>query len=139
MKNTQNTLNNPASRAPKRLAQAYGAAVATFLVPMTANAAIKDWVKNIGDEFAAIMPILVMILGAVGIALAGFGIISAVMAKKNRQPLEYQHWMIVGGVLCVLLIPFVLALGESISGQDASNNVDNILGAIEYIKHATVA
>ncbi|MFB2351567.1 hypothetical protein, partial [Priestia megaterium] len=60
-------------------------------------------------------------------------------AKKNRQPLEYQHWMIVGGVLCVLLIPFVLALGESISGQDASNNVDNILGAIEYIKHATVA
>lgn len=139
MKNTRTPLTTNASEAPKRFAQIYGAAAITFLVPMTANAAISDWVENIGKEFSAIMPILVLILGAIGIALAGFGIISAVMAKKNRQPLEYQHWMIVGGVLCVLLIPFVLALGESVSGEDASGNVDSILGAIEYIKHATIA
>jgi len=82
----------------KRVAQVYFAILAALLLPSTANAAISDWVTNIGDEIAIIVPIVVVILGAIGVLMAGFGIISAVMAKKNRQPLEYQHWLIVGGV-----------------------------------------
>ncbi|KXS55104.1 MAG: hypothetical protein AWU57_528 [Marinobacter sp. T13-3] len=112
-------------RVGMRVAQVYACVIATFLVPSVANAAgISDWFVNMGKEFATIIPIIVVILGAVGVVMAGFGIISAVMAKKNQRPLEYQHWLIVGGVLCVLLVPFVLALGQSISGKDASGNVD---------------
>lgn len=121
------------SHAKRWFLQAYAIAVATFLIPMTANAAISDWFENIGEEFEAVVPILVFILGAVGIVLVGIGIISTITAKKNRQPIEYQHWMIIGGVLCVLLIPFVLALGESVSGQNATGNLKGILGAVEYV------
>lgn len=118
----------PFNQVGKRIVQVYAVLVATFLIPMSANAALSDWVTNIGEEFKAAVPIIVFILGAIGICMAGFGILSAVGAKKNRQPLEYQHWVIIGGVLCVLLIPFVLALGESISGQSAQNSINGVLG-----------
>lgn len=119
---------NMATIVGQRAIQIYATLVASMLLPATANAAISDWVTNIGNEFAVIIPIIVVILGAVGVVMAGFGIISAVMAKKNRQPLEYQHWLIIGGVLCVLLIPFVIAIGESVSGQDAESSVQSVLG-----------
>lgn len=113
------------SRVGMRIAQVYFAVMAGFIMPSLAHAKISDWFKNIGDEFAAIVPIIVVILGSAGILMAGFGIISAVMAKKNRQPMEYQHWLIIGGVLCVLLIPFVIGLGESITDTDTSNLVND--------------
>lgn len=113
------------SRVGTRIAQVYLAAMSGFIMPSMAHAKMSDWFTNIGDEFAAIVPIIVIILGSVGILMAGFGIISAVMAKKNRQPMEYQHWLIIGGVLCVLLIPFVIGLGESISGDDTTDLVND--------------
>lgn len=112
----------------QRMLQVLLALFLSAVIPGTANAAgISSWIQNIGKEVSIIVPIAVVILGAVGVVMAGFGIISAVMAKKNRQPLEYQHWLIVGGVLCVLLIPFVIAIGESISGQDAQDSVRGVL------------
>lgn len=119
---------NMATLVGQRALQVYATVAASLFLPATANAAISDWITNIGQEIAIIVPIIVVILGAVGVIMAGFGIISAVMAKKNRQPLEYQHWLIIGGVLCVLLIPFVIAVGESVSGQDAETSVQGVLG-----------
>lgn len=119
---------NMATIVGQRTLQIYAVLTCSLFFPMTANAAVSDWIKNIGDEIAVIVPIIVVILGAIGVLMAGFGIISAVMAKKNRQPLEYQHWLIVGGVLCVLLIPLVIAIGESVSGQDAEASVQGVLG-----------
>ncbi|WP_273208935.1 hypothetical protein [Marinobacter subterrani] len=121
-------LNNYSkSRVGMRVTQVYFAIFGSLMLPSLANAAISDWATNIGDEFAVIVPIIVTILGAVGVLMAGFGIISAVMAKKNRQPMEYQHWLIIGGVLCVLLIPFVIGMGESISGQDSTSTVNGFM------------
>jgi len=121
-------LNNYSkSRVGMRVAQVYFAIFGSLMLPSLANAAISEWATNIGDEFAVIVPIIVTILGAVGVLMAGFGIISAVMAKKNRQPMEYQHWLIIGGVLCVLLIPFVIGMGESISGQDSTSTVNGFM------------
>lgn len=116
------------SRVGTRIVQVYLAIMTGLIIPSVANAKISDWFTNIGDEVAVIVPIIVVILGASGVLMAGFGIISAVMAKKNRQPMEYQHWLIIGGVLCVLLIPFVIGMGESISGADTSSSVNGFLG-----------
>ena len=119
------------SRADKvlgmRVAQVWATITVAFFLPMTANAAISDWIVNIGDEFKLAIPIIVTIMGLMGVTLAGFGIISAIMAKKNQRPLEFQLWFVVGGVLLVLLIPFVVAMGESVSGQNAQGAIDGIL------------
>lgn len=98
-----------------------------LLSPAIANAKISDWFKNAGTEVVIIMGVVVVILGAFGIGLTGFGVVSAVFAKKNRQPLEHQGWFILGGVICVLLIPLVIGLGESISGSDPSSTVNGLL------------
>ena len=100
----------------------YGALLAVSVAPMAAMAqeaaGISEWFSNIGAETSIIVDILVIIIGAVGIATAGFGIISAITAKRNREPMQHQPWMIVGGVLAVLLIPLIAALGTSVSGED---------------------
>ncbi|ARM86310.1 hypothetical protein [Marinobacter salarius] len=111
-----------------RFAQVYVALIGAFILPATAHAKLSDWLVSLGEEFGIGIPIVIVILGAVGVALAGFGILSAVMAKKNQRPLEHQGWFIVGGVLLVLLIPFVAGLGESISGEDAESAVQGVLG-----------
>lgn len=114
-------------RIGMRIAQVYVAVVAGLLVPAVANAKISDWFQQIANEASVIIPIIIVILGAAGVLMAGFGIISAVMAKKNQRPLEHQHWLIIGGVLCVLLIPFVIGMGDSITGEDTSGNVKGFL------------
>jgi|GEM_PF-5251598 len=119
------------SRADKvlgmRVAQVWAAVTLALFIPGTANAALSDWVANIGKEFATVLPVIVSIMGLLGVALAGFGIISAVMAKKNQRPLEFQGWFIVGGVLLVLLIPFVIATGDSVSGLATTDSIDSVL------------
>jgi len=111
-----------------RIAQVYVAVFGALLIPATANAAISDWFVNLGNEVGIIIPIVIVIMGALGVAFAGFGIISAIMAKKNQRPLEYQGWFIAGGALLVLLIPFVAGIGESLSGEDAESAVQGVLG-----------
>ena len=110
-----------------RLLQIYAVLISSFLLPATANAALSDWFTNIGQEFATIIPIIIVILGALGVVMAGFVIISAISAKKDRQPMEHQPWLIAGGVLLVLLIPLVAAIGESMSGIDAAASVQDVL------------
>lgn len=89
--------------------------------PATAHAKISEWFDNVGSEVVIIVNIIVLILGAVGVILTGIGVIGAIFAKKNKQPMEHQPWFIVGGVLCILLVPMVMALGESIAGDEANN------------------
>lgn len=96
-------------------------------VPMTAHAKISDWVRNAGDEVVIIVNVLVLIFGAVGIVLTAIGIISYMLAKKHKRELDGQHWFILGGVLCILLVPLTMALGSSIAGDDQTNAADSFL------------
>ena len=116
-------------KEPTLLARRHKAimAGALMMTPMLASAKISDWFQNVGGEVSIISSILVAILGAVGVVLVGFGIMSAISAKKNRQPMEHQPWLIVGGVLCVLLIPLVSGLGESISGDSPEGDINTLL------------
>lgn len=98
--------------------------------PATAHAKISDWFGNVGKEVVVIVNIIVLILGAVGVILTGIGVVGAIFAKKNKQPMEHQPWFIVGGVLCILLVPMVMALGQSIAGDEAnSTNAESFLSS----------
>lgn len=119
--------NAPKISVGMRVAQVYFAVMAGVIVPSIANAKISSWFVNIGKEFATIVPVIVVILGSIGVLMAGFGIISAIMAKKNQRPLEHQPHMIIGGVLCVLLIPFVIAMSDSISGTSAEPTINGFM------------
>lgn len=132
MKHQTNIIKRPLLSATDRVlairvAQVWFAVMGALLLPATANAALSDWFTNLGKEVSIIIPIIIAILAALGLALAGFGIFSAVMAKKNQRPLEFQLWFIVGGVLLLLLIPFVAAVGESVSGEDAGAAIQSVL------------
>ena len=121
-------VSNPDKVLGTRCLQIWAAITFSIWMPSTAHAGgFSDWIVNIGKEFAAATPVIIGILAALGIMLAGFGVVSAIMAKKNQRPLEYQMWFVVGGVVLVLLIPFVSAVGESLSGQDAGAAVESVL------------
>jgi uncharacterized membrane protein len=96
--------------------------VALMIGPATAHAKISDWFQNVGQETVIIVNIIVLILGAVGVILTGIGVVGAIFAKKNKQPMEHQPWFIVGGVLCILLVPMVMALGDSIADDEAGDS-----------------
>lgn len=81
---------------------------------------ISSWFANIGMEVTSIVDWLVVIFGAIGIACAGGGLISAMFAKKNREPLGWQPWFIGGGAIAIVFIPFILAMGTSVSGEEQS-------------------
>ena len=101
--------------------------------PATAHAKISEWFDNVGGEVVVIVNIIVLILGAVGVILTGIGVVGAIFAKKNKQPMEHQPWFIVGGVLCILLVPMVMALGESIAGDEAGEtNANTFLNSDEF-------
>jgi len=111
----------------------FGAMVAIGLTlvlgPATAHAKISDWFGNAGEEVVAIANVLVLIFGAAGVVLTGIGVIGAIFAKKNKQPMEHQPWFIIGGVLCILLVPLTMALSESIAGDDQGMNTQDFLNS----------
>ncbi|ABM21047.1 MULTISPECIES: hypothetical protein [Marinobacter] len=110
-----------------RVAQIWAAVTLTALIPATGHAALSDWIINIGNEFALAVPIIIAILAGVGIAMAGFGILSWVSAKKNQREPTFQMYVIIGGVLLILLIPFVAAVGESVSGEDTEKAIESVI------------
>ncbi|TBW57358.1 DUF3995 domain-containing protein [Marinobacter halodurans] len=100
-------------------------ALALAMAPVTAFAegkGISSWFTNFGGEFSTIVGVIVVIIGGLGICFTGFGIISALVAKKNREPMGYQPWFIFGGILAILLVPFIAAMGTSVSGQSQSES-----------------
>lgn len=125
MKEKKQTAVNKKRGSFGRKLAANTAILAMSLMPLMAEAKISDWFKAGGTEVVEIVKWIVIILAALGVVFAGIGVVSAIMAKKNRQPLEHQGYFIGGGVLCILLIPFVLALGESISGSENASGILN--------------
>lgn len=123
-KTSISTKKDQAIKSGRKLA-ANTAILAMSMMPLMAEAKISDWFASGGNEVVTIVKWFVIMLGAAGIAFAGFGVVSAIMAKKNRQPLEYQGYFIGGGVVCILLIPFVVAMGGSMSGSEDTGTIMN--------------
>lgn len=79
---------------------------------------ISSWFTNIGGEVSSIMGVFVGIVGALGVGFVAVGVGSIIFAKKNRDPVSYQWYMVGGGIVLILLIPFILAMGTSASGEE---------------------
>jgi uncharacterized membrane protein len=115
-------------RLTKRFMQFYVAAI-LLLAPMFANAKISEWFTNLGNEAVAIIGVATIIVACIGVALAAIGLISLITAKRNKQPTEHQPWYIGGGVLCILLVPMLIALGDSITDGNTQNSVDGFMNS----------
>lgn len=113
-------------RIEKHILRVYLAAMVAFL-PMAANAKISDWVGNAGQEFVVIVKWATIIVACIGVILAAMGLISLIVAKRNKQPTEHQPWYILGGVLCILLVPLLVSLGDSITDGNTENAVNSFM------------
>lgn len=102
-------------------------AVILTMVPVLANAKVSDWFTNVGTEAVAIIKVVTIIVACIGVALAAIGLISLITAKRNKQPTEHQPWYIGGGVLCILLVPLLIAIGDSITDGNTESNVNTFM------------
>jgi heme/copper-type cytochrome/quinol oxidase subunit 2 len=113
-------------RLTRNLVKFY-AAVLLLMAPMMANAKISDWFTNIGTEAVLIIGVVTIIVACVGVGLAAMGLISLITAKRNKQPTEHQPWYIGGGVLCILLVPLLIGIGDSITDGNTQDSVDGFM------------
>lgn len=116
-----------------RLAMVAAAAV-LLTAPVVASAApmISDFMEGWKDETKIGLPILLLLIGGLGVLFGAWGIISAISTKKQNQPLTWQLFAIVGGAAAVVGPVFVLAMSGSLtSGQGNGSNQFDELG-IQY-------
>lgn len=114
-------------RLTKRFMKVY-AAILLLAMPALANAKISDWFGNLGTEAVEIIKIVTIIVACIGVALAAIGLISLIVAKRNKQPTEHQPWYIGGGVLCILLVPLLINIGDSITDGNTEDSVNTFMG-----------
>lgn len=113
----------------KRIKQSLGAMMMLLLSHHAAALQISDFSANWESEASAIVPVVLLIVAAIGIIIAGTAIISGVSAKRNRQPLEWQTWGVIGGGLVTVIPVILLALSGSLtSGEGDADSVMNSLG-----------
>lgn len=94
-------------------------AVALFSMMQGAYATqLSNFAAGWESEAAAIAPVILLIISAIGVVTAGIATISAVMAKKNQQPLQWQLWGLLGGALAVVVPTFILATSGSLTSGE---------------------
>ena len=90
---------------------------------------ISDFAANWETEANAIVPVVLLIIAAIGIIIAGTAILSGVSAKRNRQPLEWQVWGVIGGAAVTVVPVIILAMSGSLTSQTGKGaEVMNSLG-----------
>ncbi|MDZ5605229.1 hypothetical protein SJI00_20870 [Pseudomonas sp. RP23018S] len=118
-----------------RLAMVAAAAV-LLTAPCVASAAsgplLSTFMEGWKDETKIGLPILLLLIGGLGVLFASWGIISAISTKKQNQPLTWQLFAILGGAAAVVGPIFVLATSGSLtSGQGNGSSQFDDLG-IKY-------
>lgn len=118
-----------------RLAMVAAAAV-VLTAPGIASAAgapmISTFLEGWKDETKIGLPILLLMIGGLGVLFGAWGIISAIQTKKQNQPLTWQLFAIIGGAAAVVGPVFILAMSGSLtSGQGNGSNQFDDLG-IKY-------
>jgi len=117
-----------------RLAMVAAAAV-LLTAPGVASAAgplISDFMEGWKDETKIGLPILLLLIGGLGVLFGAWGIISAIQTKKQNQPLTWQLFAIIGGAAAVVGPIFILAMSGSLtSGQGNGSTQFDDLG-IKY-------
>ncbi|MBF6615600.1 MAG: hypothetical protein ITG07_02630 [Candidimonas sp.] len=101
------------------------------LVMSTPAHALK--LSNLSDgwksEMAAIAPVVLLGIMAIGICLAGWAAISGVIAKKNQEPLRWQLFGVIGGAVAITIPALLLAFAGSLS--DGNDNAGSVLNDLQ--------
>ncbi|MBA1280226.1 hypothetical protein [Stutzerimonas stutzeri] len=81
------------------------------------------------SEVAEIAPVVLLIIMAIGICIAGWAAISGVMAKKNQEPLRWQVWGVIGGAVAITIPVLLLAFAGTLS--DGNDNASSVLSDLQ--------
>ncbi|ENA26994.1 hypothetical protein HMPREF1487_09473 [Pseudomonas sp. HPB0071] len=81
------------------------------------NLKISDFANDWKAEFKTILPVFLLGVAFLGICFAAVSVISAIIAKKNQRPLEWQVWGITGGAVAVIIPVLILAVAGSLSSN----------------------
>lgn len=112
------------------------AAIGLLAYSGTASAAggfaISNFFTGLKDEAKIIMPVFLLLVAAVGIFFASWGIISSISTKKQQQPLTWQLFAVIGGALAVVVPVIVLSMAGSATNQqgDAEKQMSEL--GIDY-------
>lgn len=72
------------------------------------------------SEAASLLPVVMLIIAGICVLVAGTAVISAIFAKKNQRPLEWQIWGVVGGAIGVVIPLIILAFSGSLTGNETN-------------------
>lgn len=86
---------------------------------------ISDLSTGWKSEMAAIAPVVLLGIMAIGICLAGWAAISGVIAKKNQEPLRWQLFGVIGGAIAIVIPALLMAFAGSLSSDN--DNAGNVL------------
>ncbi|MCF6783420.1 hypothetical protein [Stutzerimonas stutzeri] len=105
--------------------------VSPLLVMSTSAHALK--LSNLSSgwksEMAAIAPVILLGIMALGIIMAGWAAISGVIAKKNQEPLRWQLFGVIGGAVAITIPAILLAFAGSLS--DGNDNAGSVLNDLQ--------
>lgn len=96
------------------------AAQVTGLMAVAGSAHAVDKISGLTSgwttELSESTKFYLLAIAAAGICLGSWSTISAIMAKKNQEPLKWQGWGLVGGGAAVIVPVLILAFAGSIGG-----------------------
>jgi len=102
------------------------AALLTAPAMAFAQVRISDLSSGWKAEATAILPVVMLLIAAIGIAVAGTAVLSGISAKRNQRPLEWQVWGVIGGALAVIIPLVILATAGTIT--DGRGDADGVMG-----------
>jgi len=90
---------------------------------------VSDLSNTWKTEMAAIAPVVLLGIMALGIILAGWAAISGVIAKKNQEPLRWQLFGVIGGAVAIIIPALLMAFAGSLSGDN--DNAGGVLNDLQ--------
>lgn len=92
--------------------------LAAMLFAQSAHAAkFSDLLSGWKTELTAGVSFFLFAVAGVGVVIAGFSVISWIMAAKRQEPAKWQLYGVLGGAAAVIIPVIVLALAGSLTGE----------------------
>ncbi|WP_326430273.1 hypothetical protein VQ574_21360 (plasmid) [Stutzerimonas frequens] len=81
---------------------------------------LSDLFNGIKSEWGMIVPVVLLLIMGLGVIFAGWAVISAIIAKKNQEPLKWQVAGLIGGFFAIVLPLILLAGAGSLTNEQGN-------------------